>query len=229
MPTASSIAHRMSIPDWEDRTMHDKPRVDWRLVLAVWCVSWWVAASAGAYPEGPPDGVAGDPPAHFTCTLCHDLYPLSSGNGSLELLGLPVLYTSGAQYDLTVRLADPGQVEWGFEITAQDEMGHSAGTFMVTDPLRTQLSDNPGTSPDYLKHTRDGTYEGTADGPVSWTFRWTAPASGSVTFYLAGNAADGTGDPWYDYIYALERTVEQPTVGVASRTWSEVKELYRHR
>lgn len=208
--------------------MHRKRRLDWSLVAAVCCASAWLAASADAYPEGPPDGVAGDPPLRFTCTLCHDLYPLNSGDGSLELLGLPFVYTSGTQYDLTVRLADPGQAEWGFEITAQDASGRSAGTFAVTDPVRTQHSDNPGTSPDYLKHTRDGVYEGVMDGPVSWTFRWTAPATGSVTFYLAGNAADGSGDPWYDYIYALERTVEGPTVGVVSRTWSEVKELY-HR
>ena len=209
--------------------MQHNARVTWRLAVAVACVSWVFAATAGAFPEGPPDGVAGNPPLLFTCTLCHDSYPVNSGNGSLELLGLPFEYLPGTQYDLTVQLADPGQVEWGFEVTALGALDEAAGAFTITDAVGTQLSDNPGTDPDYVKQTHDGAYGGTLDGPVTWSFRWTAPLTGPVTFYLAGNAADASEDPSNDYIYALTRTVSEPTVGVANRTWSSVKELYRRR
>jgi hypothetical protein len=209
--------------------MHRKVNVTWRLAVALACIPWVFATTTLAFPEGPPDGVAGDPPLAFTCTLCHDSYSLNSGNGSLELLGLPLEYTPGAPYDLTVRLADPGQIEWGFEVTALGAQDQGTGSFTITDALQTQLSDNPGASADYVKQTLDGVHEGTADGPVTWSFRWTAPLSGPVTFYLAGNAADGTGDPSNDSIYALTRTVAEPTVNVASKTWSGGKELYRRR
>src|SRR5262245_15237315 len=72
------------------------------------------AAPAFAYPDGPPDGFAGNPPNFFSCVLCHGTYDVNSGDGSLELLGLPAAYTPGATYDLTVKLQDPGQMRWGF-------------------------------------------------------------------------------------------------------------------
>src|SRR6185436_6290161 len=83
--------------------------------LALACVL--SASSATAYPGGPPNGFAGNPPSYNSCVLCHGDFELNSGNGSLELLGLPSAYASGATYDLTVRLRDPGQMRWGFELT----------------------------------------------------------------------------------------------------------------
>jgi tetratricopeptide (TPR) repeat protein len=65
------------------------------------------AGSALAYPGGPPDGFAGNPPSFNSCVLCHGDFELNSGNGGLELLGLPSAYAAGATYDLTVRLRTP--------------------------------------------------------------------------------------------------------------------------
>jgi hypothetical protein len=134
------------------------------------------------------------------------------GNGSIALLGLPAGYEPGLTYSVTLRLADPGQGRWGFELTAIDDVNlDQAGTLIATDPVNTQLSDNPGPDPDYLKHTTEGTHDGVPDGPVTWSFDWTAPAAGNVTFYAAGNAADGNGAPTGDYIYLLERPVSATT------------------
>ncbi len=173
-----------------------------------------IAGRAGAYSSGPPDGFAGDPPFFRTCSNCHgDGVP---GDGSLELLNTPLQFTPGQVYALTVRLRDPGQMRWGFELTAiEDATLFQSGTLSVTDMLNTQLSDNPGTQPDYLKHTFDGTYSGVLNGPVTWNFQWTAPLSGgSLTFYLAGNAANGNGIPDLgDEIYAIQVPVS-PTVGI---------------
>ena len=114
-------------------------------------------------------------------------------------------------------------------MTSLDVGNAQTGAFTLLDALRTQVSDNPGTDADYIKQTTTGTDFPTPNGPVSWTFRWTAPVSGAATFYLAGNAADGTEDPGLDYIYTLVRTIEAQTVAAHDATWSAVKSLYQRR
>jgi len=206
---------------------HSSARCSATRLVAVLLLAGAVSNRAVAYPDGPPDGFCGNPPISQSCVLCHGDFAENSGDGLLELLGLPAAYMPGALYDVTVRLRDPGQVRWGFMMTVLDPMEQASGTLAVTDALHTQLSDNPAMSPDYVKHTLDGTYAGTSDGPVTWSFQWIAPIQGAATFYLAGNAANGANDPAGDYIYTLVRTVDEATVATASRTWSGVKALYR--
>jgi hypothetical protein len=169
------------------------------------------------------------PPLRLDCTLCHGDFAANSGDGSIELLGLPAEFQPGVWYDLTVRVQDPGQHEWGFEAAAVDLANQQAGEFAVLDALRTQLSDNNGTNPDFMKQTDAGTAAGTFDGPISWNFRWLAPESSSADFYVVANAADESGDPSGDYIYTLYVTVPQATVAVRSTTWTAVKSLYGKR
>jgi hypothetical protein len=172
------------------------------------------AGQAGAWSSGPPDGFCGNPPTMVTCEACHVSPP---GDGALSLSGLPAGgYDLGTTYALTVILADQGQRRWGFELTALETAAFTqAGTFIVTDPVNTQLSDNQAPDPDFLKHTTTGTYNGTLDGPVSWNFDWTAPTSGElVTFYVAGNAADGNGSNSGDYIYLFQPSVAAATTGI---------------
>ena len=149
--------------------------------------------------------------------------PGELGPGSLQLLNLPPTFQPGNTYDLLVRLQNPGQRRWGFELTVLGPANEQAGQIVVTDAVATQLSDNPGTMADYIKHTTDGTYAGTMDGPVTWSFQWVAPNLPNVQFYLAGNAADESKDPGGDYIYTLQASLDQgtvsalPTTGVRSR------------
>lgn len=175
-----------------------------RLALVILLAAFPVTALA--YSDGPPDGYANNPPASENCTACHsDL----TGDGALALLDVPLGgYTPSQTYTLSIELRDPGQRRWGFELAVIDDTSYlQAGTLAVTDPLNTQLSDNPGTDPDYLKQTLDGSYSGTLNGPVTWQFDWTAPASGNVSFYVAGNAANGNGNPTGDVIYWIQRPV----------------------
>lgn len=174
-----------------------------------------VAGRAGARSAGPPDGYCGNPPNSVTCEACHVSEP---GDGSLLLSGLPAGgYSPGSTYSLTVILADQGQRRWGFELTALETAAYTqAGTFIVTDLVNTQLSDHPASEPDFLKQTSTGTYNGTMDGPVNWHFDWTAPTSGEkVTFYMAGNAANGNGSTSGDYIYTHQPAVAAATTGIA--------------
>ena len=76
---------------------------------------------ARAFDFGPPDGFCGNPPDGYACNVCHYDYDLNSGDGSLQLIGLPATAVAGTTYTLTVRLSDPQQKRWGFELTAVDE------------------------------------------------------------------------------------------------------------
>ncbi len=166
---------------------------------------------------GPADGYTGAP-GENTCMLCHEHGP---DDGEMAILGLPVCFAAGETYDVTVSLADPGQQRWGFELTAVDDDDNGAGNFTITDAVNTQLSDNnPETARDYVKHTSTGTYNGTMDGPVTWDFQWTAPSDdvGRVTFFAAGNAADGDGTPAGNYIYSVSTETLQASFPIPSLT-----------
>jgi hypothetical protein len=65
---------------------------------------------------------------------------------------------------------------------------------------------------DYVEHTVSGTFAGTTGG-AQWTFNWTAPPTnvGPITFYAAGNQANGDGTSGGDRILTATATT-QPTV-----------------
>lgn len=162
-----------------------------------------VSVSAFAYSGGPPNNYANNPPNSSNCSTCHSSFGVNSGNGEF-LISLGVEeYTPGETYEVSVTLTDPGQSRWGFELTVQDDSNFMAGSFAVTDATNTQLADQGGDSPDFMKQTSAGTYNG--DGSATWTFDWTAPESGSgdVTFYASGNAANGDFGTAGDYIYTI--------------------------
>ncbi len=158
-----------------------------------------VPIAALAFSSGPPDGLTGAP-GEGTCINCHGTFPLNSGSGNLSLSGLPAEYVPGETYAVTLTLADPDAMRWGFELTVLDDAGTRAGMLAVTD-AGTQLSS--GSDRDYLKQTSAGTAPGTAD-QKSWDFDWTAPDAGAgpVTIHVAGNAADNDGSNAGDRIYA---------------------------
>jgi len=156
---------------------------------------------ASASSAGPPFAHTGAP-GEANCTACHASFPLNSGNGSLLIEG-PVEFRAGQSYTFTVRLQDPGQSRWGFELTSQGQ-----GLISLLEPTRTQV----GTAPNgfqYLRQTSLGSSAGTVNGPVSWTFTWTAPASppNQVSFWAAGNAANNNGGSNGDYIYTTSLSV----------------------
>ena len=180
---------------------------------------------------GPPDGFAGNPPNNSNCTLCHSGADINSGDGALELLGLPAEYTPNETYTLTVQLGDPEQDRWGFEVTVLDvnDPFVQGGQLLVTDKVNTQISLDFNGTEDFLKQTSGGTQEGVLDGPVSWVFDWTAPDAllEGVAFYVAGNAANAdhgtTGDFIYVSSYSLDPSSPTP---VEESTWGSIKALY---
>lgn len=184
-----------------------------------------------ASSSGPPDGYAGNPPYNESCATCHFSYDPNSGDGSFELLGLPDAYAPGQTYTLQLSLSDPGQIRWGFELTVLDDADYlgQGGQLIVTDSENTQISENVEGTEDYLKQTLDGTHWGTPDGPVAWTFDWTAPGDGvaSVTFFYTGNASNGDESFMGDYVYVVTTSIQPAPTATQATTWGRVKALYR--
>ncbi len=172
--------------------------------------------SAFAYSFGPPDGRTGAP-NEATCASvgCHAGNELNASGGSL-VLTIPETYMPNEVYEIVVDLARAGQNRWGFEMTAVDANGAKAGTFELADEANTLLTEANGKQ--YVKHNTAGTAAGTADAN-QWTVKWTAPDAdiGSIIFYAAGNAADGTFGPDKDYIYTTAAESTPTVVGISLR------------
>ncbi len=169
-----------------------------------------VKASAGG-----PDPRSTGAPGEQTCaaSACHLGSPVNSGGGSVSLSGIPANYTLNQEYTITVTVSQSGRSTFGFEATVIDDQGREAGT--LTAGSGTGLIQSPVGSNlrRYVRHTAP---RETANQGV-WTFRWKAPAQsvGRITFYAAGNAANGDTSQTGDLIYTTS-TSSQPPAAVAA-------------
>lgn len=173
--------------------------------------------TVGAFSSGPPPGYSrapGEEPE--ACAECH----LSSGNpGSGQIsITAPATYVPGQTYQITVTHtnADPTRQRWGFQLTVLDPSDERAGSLQNTSALTQIITGGPGGNRQYIEHNigsnGDGTFNG-QQGGASWTFNWMAPSTdvGVVTFYAAGNQANGDGNSSGDNIY-FTFAVSQPAV-----------------
>ena len=188
-----------------------------------------------AYASGPDASLAGVP-GESSCTSCHGG---GGGSGSVSITfpnGLT--YTPGVKQTLTVTVTDSAQRRWGFEAAARlaSNTRTQAGSFTAGSDGNTQVvcanaaltqeswSGCPSSNYplDYITHTSRGTQSGKT-GSGSFTFTWTPPATdvGSVTIYVAGNAANNNGNESGDHIYTKSYTltaavsVPKPTISQA--------------
>ncbi len=168
-------------------------------------------SSVFAFSFGPNDGLTGAP-GEGNCTQCHSGNSLNASGGTL-VLGVPGTYLPGEMYDIVVDLSRSGQSRWGFEMTALNGNGARAGTFTPANNGNTQVT--AANSKQYIKQTTQGSASGTRD-KNQWAFKWTAPTNdvGPITFYAAGNAANGDFGTSGDYIYTQKATSEVPVYGV---------------
>jgi uncharacterized protein (TIGR03437 family) len=178
-------------------------------------------SSVVANRTGPPASRTGAPGAsgvvpELTCatTECHLPSSLNTGPGTLAISGLPPNYAPNQEIAVTVTLTQPSRSFYGFQATALDDTGKQAGTITVTDSSRTQLITGTvsNLTRSYIEHNFTGT---SPNGPNqgSWTFRWRAPEQpvGRVTFYAAGNAANGDGTMLGDFIYTTSASTAAST------------------
>lgn len=172
--------------------------------------------TASPYSDGAPDGYAGNPPGNLDCTACHTTFPANSGSGGTNLLQMPGTFTPSLAYPVGVLVGHTGQSIWGFQLTALDSNGQSAGVFFPAseDSVSIRVSEYSNGQPDYVNQTAEGTLAGRSFG--LWNFFWLAPppGTGPVDFYIASLAGDGDGTEEGDYVYTMVRHVEMLDGGV---------------
>jgi hypothetical protein len=209
------------------------------VVLCVLCGYLVSSTSTGvsAYAEGPPaarTGAPGEDPG--ACHGCHASYDINDPSGSVTIGGLPDTYVPGGDpVMLTVTVAQDGtndaNIAWGFELTALDANNafacdrNQCGDTLVPTDTNTQ-TDSQFVDPSlrfYVKQTLDGTFYNAAGAPsASWNILWRPPDTdiGPVSFYAAGNAANGDGLPIGDYIFLNSLTISGPGGNLAARARS---------
>lgn len=172
-----------------------------------------VVAFAGvcfANQDGALPGLTGAP-GDDTCVVCHTGV-LNSGPGRVTIT-FPAgsTYTPGQTVRMKVTVEDPVARRWGFSITAKREASTTfAGSFAIPSTPSPAVVRFTQGSNQYLTHTINGTFRGTAN-TASWEFDWTAPAAGTgpVRFYVAGNAANNNGSDSGDRIYTSNLAVAE--------------------
>ncbi len=113
-------------------------------------------------------------------------------------------YTPNQVYYLRLKATHARPV-YGFQLTADDTagIGSDIGNFTILDTTNTSLV-NIGVYGIYVGHHN-------ATQNNEWTFEWTAPATniGPITFYWAGNDADGIDSSLVngDTIYLAQKTI----------------------
>ncbi len=188
------------------------------LCVSVMAVYSFTSHRTSAFSSGPPPGQTGAP-GETTCVSCHFSFPINSGSGTFAITGLPATYTSAQEVDITITLTQSNRLRYGFQVTALTDSGAPAGTLIVTDASRTQLIQGGG-GRTYIEHTGNGVAP-SATNQGSWSFRWRAPASsaGRITFYAAGNAANGNFSSDGDFIYtatAVTQPAAQPSPAITN-------------
>jgi hypothetical protein len=162
---------------------------------------------AVTYSQGPPPGLSGAP-GELTCIICHDSFDENSGTGSVIIMS-PDTYLPGETIQVTVTVVNTTptpEPRQGFQISAKDAGGNNAGQWVLLDAVNTRFAGVDIST--HVTHTLEGTEQ------TTWTMAWTAPPVplNEVTFYAAGNAANGDFSIGGDYIYTTSRVVNRSTV-----------------
>ena len=163
--------------------------------------------SASAFGPSPSHTGA---PDEADCTACHSDFVVNSGTGSVNITGVPPVYTPGQQYQIQVTTSQADAVTYGFQLTAVDSLGRPAGSYTIPNQTPAQMQTAFGIvgmiQRQYIHHTSDGIVP-QQFGSKTWTFLWTAPAQriGRIGFYAAGNAANSDGSTSGDNIYKTSR------------------------
>lgn len=156
-------------------------------------------------------------PGENACNNCHNSYTLNSGTGSISFSSnIPSdLYTPDSVYQITITVRKAGVSLFGFGMEALKTGNTSAGLFIVTNSLRTQIL-TAGNGRKNMTHKLNG---GAFPDSSVFTFNWQAPSTnvGPVTFYYSGVCANGNNLNSLDYVYKGSHVVTSAsTVGVES-------------
>jgi hypothetical protein len=188
-------------------------------IAAILCVSFGPMNKTGIA------GYAGSP-LENNCTECHGGIA-NSGPGSIAISS-PTLtdwkYTPGQTYAISVTVAQTGAKVFGFALESLTAAGENAGNMEVIDDTQTHIdsSNISGQMRKSMTHSFNG---GRTNDLHTFVFNWTAPVKdiGPVTFYAAGNAANGNNFPTGDSIYTKKQMVVPAAVGISELTTLDIQ------
>ncbi len=170
-------------------------------------------------------------PAESVCSECHSPTPPlnpgpNRGPGSVDFSVQN--YRPGETQRITVTVADPAQLRWGFQLSARpaNNQTQQAGSFRAIDGNAQVICDNDSVAPcpagmlQFPTHTLAGTRRGTPR-TASFAIDWTAPPTdvGEIIFAAAGNAANGSDTEFGDNIYTKQVRV---SAAVGAPTFTSV-------
>lgn len=124
-------------------------------------------------------------PGEGTCSGCHGG---GAAGTTISVTASPAFtnntYDPGSTYTITLTVANSSQGAFGFDCEILNSSNTNAGT--MANPGSGAALANAFNGRRNVFHTskKSGT------GSASWTFEWTPPVSGDVTFYIAGNAVN---------------------------------------
>ena len=169
-----------------------------------------ISAGAPAQSTGAPDE------KDCSTSGCHSDFRINSGTAqlSLSIANNITQYEPGKAYPVTVSIADPGLVRFGFQVVVLKNSDHAnIGTIKLTEPQRTQIIEGYGALADrkYITYTYPGT-DAVSAGLGQWSFNWIAPETneGPVTFYVASIAANNDGTDSGDHSYSKKLILDSP-------------------
>lgn len=169
-------------------------------LASIFCIGFFSMNEAETKSSGSPLANTGSPGdgANNTCAKagCHfgtvNSFP---GSVTIDVSDIPSSgYSPGQTYSISVTVAEAGRSTFGFQLTAEDASGNKVGSYTGNNQVRLEFTD-------WVTHRMNS-------GTGVWSFDWTAPSGvGDITFYAAGNAANGNGSTSGDHIYTGSATV----------------------
>jgi len=180
------------------------------------------------------DGRAGatGSPGETTCNTsqCHTGNTVNAAGGSI-VISAPTLtnweYVPGTVYPISVTVARSSVSLFGLGFEALRSTGANGGTLVITNATQTKILNAfiGGNNRSNVVHKQNG---GASSGSHTFNFNWTAPVAGTgnVTFYSAGNAANGNGNAAGDFIYTTSHIVTEMTSGIKDITDESAMQVY---
>ena len=154
-------------------------------------------------------------PGEATCGVkgCHDDKTINAGSAavSIQVGNSLSKYTAGQTYQIKVKITDTNVERFGFQLLALfSQDATNAGTFQLTDKVRTQIIKNELalTNRSYVTYTFNGT-DAVKTGIGEWTVNWIAPSTqvGPVTFYAGAVSANDDMTDQGDDVYTSNVTL----------------------
>ena len=161
--------------------------------------------------NAPPSGRTGAP-GEGTCANCHGGNNAQGLDGTMTITGLPDVVSPSTTYRVGVEITNPNGMSSyaGMQMVALNSNNQNAGT-MANASMSARIKQNSNKT--YLEHNPALVYD--ANRVAAFTMDWTSPAEPdpNVTFYAAGNIADGGGGSANDLIILETKSTE--VMGVA--------------